>query len=61
MSQAIEQTGNPEVASTTNDGGDVAASNRNKDDPEDDDPYTKRRYLEFKERIQVLACFGTVI
>ncbi|KAF2590598.1 hypothetical protein F2Q70_00039720 [Brassica cretica] len=61
LSQAIEQTGNPEVASTTNDGGDVAASNRNKDDPEDDDPYTKRRYLEFKERIQVLACFGTVI
>ncbi|KAJ0250976.1 WRKY transcription factor 20 [Hirschfeldia incana] len=46
LSQAIEQTGNPEVPSTTDDGGDVAASNRNKDEPEDDDPYTKRRRLD---------------
>ncbi|CAH8299969.1 unnamed protein product [Eruca vesicaria subsp. sativa] len=46
LSQAIEQTGNTEVPSTTDDGGDIAVSNRNKDDPEDDDPYTKRRRLD---------------
>ncbi|XP_033133001.1 probable WRKY transcription factor 20 isoform X1 [Brassica rapa] len=55
LSQAIEQTGNPEVASTNNDGGDVAASNRNKDDPEDDDPYTKRRRLDGNMEITPLV------
>lgn len=40
MSQAIEQTGNnnPEVPLTTEDGGEV------KDDLEEEDPFTKRRY-----------------
>ncbi|CAH2077859.1 unnamed protein product [Thlaspi arvense] len=48
LCQAIEQTGNPEVhpISATDDGGEVAVSNRNKDDPDDDDPFTKRRRLD---------------
>ncbi|KAJ0251360.1 WRKY transcription factor 20 [Hirschfeldia incana] len=46
LSQAIEQTCNPEVPPTTEDGGEVAVSNKNKDDQDDDDPYTKRRRLD---------------
>ncbi|CAH8317819.1 unnamed protein product [Eruca vesicaria subsp. sativa] len=46
LSQAIEQTGNPEVPHTTDDGGEVAVSNKNKDDQDEDDPYTKRRRLD---------------
>ncbi|KAJ4913269.1 putative WRKY transcription factor 20 [Raphanus sativus] len=46
LSQAIEQTGNPEVPPTTDDGGDAAVSNKNKDDQDEDDPYTKRRRLD---------------
>ncbi|KFK29179.1 hypothetical protein AALP_AA7G099700 [Arabis alpina] len=48
LSQAVEQTGNPEgpPTSATDDGGEVAVSNRNKDDPDNDDPFTKRRRLE---------------
>ena len=44
LSQAIEQAGNPEVPPTTEDGGEVAVSNKSKDDQDEDDPYTKRRY-----------------
>ena len=44
LSQAIEQVGNPEVPPTTEDGGEVAVSNKSKDDQDEDDPYTKRRY-----------------
>ncbi|KAG2250090.1 hypothetical protein Bca52824_089718 [Brassica carinata] len=46
LAQAIEQTCNPEVPPTTDDGGEVAVSNRNKDDQDGDDPYTKRRRLD---------------
>ncbi|XP_024005405.1 probable WRKY transcription factor 20 isoform X2 [Eutrema salsugineum] len=48
LSQAIEQTGTPEVPpmSATDDGAEVAMSNKNKDDPDDDDPFTKRRRLD---------------
>ncbi|XP_009142587.1 probable WRKY transcription factor 20 [Brassica rapa] len=46
LSQAIEQVGNPEVPPTTEDGGEVAVSNKSKDDQDEDDPYTKRRRLD---------------
>ena len=44
LAQAIEQAGNPEVPLTTEDGGEVAVSNKSNDDQDEDDPYTKRRY-----------------
>ncbi|KAL1202983.1 putative WRKY transcription factor 20 [Cardamine amara subsp. amara] len=48
LSHAVEQTGNPEgpPISATDDGGEGAVSNRNKDDPEDDDPFSKRRRMD---------------
>ncbi|KAF3528925.1 hypothetical protein DY000_02038482 [Brassica cretica] len=46
LAQAIEQAGNPEVPLTTEDGGEVAVSNKSKDDQDEDDPYTKRRRLD---------------
>ncbi|WZZ25959.1 hypothetical protein YC2023_009360 [Brassica napus] len=46
LAQAIEQAGNPEVPLTTEDGGEVAVSNKSNDDQDEDDPYTKRRRLD---------------
>lgn len=46
LSPPIEQNGNPDVSpvSANDDGGDVAMSNRNNDDMDDNDPFSKRRY-----------------
>ncbi|CAN8326034.1 unnamed protein product [Cochlearia groenlandica] len=48
LSLSGEQNGDPAVppVSATEEGGEVVASNRNKDDPEEDDQFTKRRRLD---------------
>uniref|UniRef100_A0A1J3I790 Putative WRKY transcription factor 20 n=1 Tax=Noccaea caerulescens TaxID=107243 RepID=A0A1J3I790_NOCCA len=48
LSPSVEQNGNPDVTpvSANDDGGDVAMSNRNNDDMDDNDPFSKRRRLD---------------
>ncbi|KFK27140.1 hypothetical protein AALP_AA8G340400 [Arabis alpina] len=48
LSPPVEQNGNPDVSpvSANEDGGDVAMSNRNNDDMDNNDPFSKRRRLD---------------